>query len=127
MAYSCWAALSATYRTLSRSFPNGRCRPCFSRMPKGSRHVPCARVMASRKSAAVSSSQCTESLLGADGDCADMVDAKSAVIESSDDVRTCSPLQVVFVRRGLLLTPRERTLRLRFVDHDAVIQVPDFR
>src|SRR5437667_11048 len=67
MAYSCWAALRATYRTLSRSLPKGRCSPCFSSIPNGSRHVPCARAMASRNSAAVSSSQCTDGLLCADG------------------------------------------------------------
>src|SRR5437867_276271 len=92
MAYSCWAALSAAYRTLSRSLPKGRCGPCFSRMPNGSRHVPCARVMASRNSAAVSSSQCTESLLCADGcdgagedagDCAHKMEAQRALMESS--------------------------------------------
>src|SRR2546427_2941232 len=92
MAYSCWAALSATYRTLSRSLPKGRCSPCFSSIPNGSRHVPCARAMASLKSAAVSSSQCTESLLcagGGDGagedvgDCAHTIEAHSAVMESS--------------------------------------------
>src|SRR6267378_5714226 len=106
MAYSCWAALSATYRTLSRSFPNGRCSPCFSRMPNGSRHVPCPRAMASRKSAAVSSSQCTEGLLCADGgdggdgagedagDCAHTIEAQSAWMESSSDLYKCPPAMV---------------------------------
>src|SRR5438093_1307058 len=87
MAYSCWAALSAAYRTLSRSFPNGRCGPCFSRMPNGSRHVPCARAMASRNSAADSSSQWTESLLCGEGDCAHTVEAQRALMERSRDLR----------------------------------------
>src|SRR2546421_11833413 len=78
MAYSCWAALSATYRTLSRSLPKGRCAPCFSMMPNGSRQVPCARLMASRNSAAVSSSQWTETLLCGEGDCAHTSEAQSA-------------------------------------------------
>src|SRR5881396_2498338 len=86
MAYSCCAAFSATYRTLSRSLPKGRCGPCFSMMPNGSRHVPCARAMASRKSAAVSSSQCTESLLCAESDCAHTIEAQSALMESSSDL-----------------------------------------
>src|SRR5205085_354317 len=60
-------------------------------MPKGSKHVPCARVMASRKSAAVSSSQWTESRPGATGDCAHAVDAKSTAMGSNDDLRTCPP------------------------------------
>src|SRR5213594_1302437 len=92
MAYSCWAALSATYRTLSRSLPKGRCGPCFSMMPNGSRQVPCARAMPPVKSAAVISSQCTDSLLCADscegagedvGDCAHMTEAQSALMEST--------------------------------------------
>src|SRR3989442_8030767 len=104
MAYSCWAALSATYRTLSRSFPNGRCSPCFSKIPNGSRHVPCARAMASRKSAAVSSSQCTESLLCADGgdaagedagDCAHTIAVQSVLMESSSDLYKGPPAMVV--------------------------------
>src|SRR3989454_153657 len=82
MAYSCWAALSATYRTLSRSLPRGRCGPCFSMMPNGSRQVPCARAMPSLKSAAVSSSQCTESLF---------CEALSTWMASSNDVYTCPP------------------------------------
>src|SRR5438094_9988882 len=83
MAYSCWAALSATYRTLSRSLPKGRCAPCFSMMPNGSRQVPCARPMASRNSAAVSSSQWTETLLCGEGDCAHTSEAQSALMEST--------------------------------------------
>src|SRR3989454_2454542 len=83
MAYSCWAALSATYRTLSRSLPKGRCGPCFSMMPNGSRQVPCARPMASRNSAAVSSSQWTETLLCGEGDCAHTSEAQSALMEST--------------------------------------------
>src|SRR2546426_8604360 len=83
MAYSCWAALSATYRTLSRSLPKGRCAPCFSMMPNGSRQVPCARLMASRNSAAVSSSQWTETLLCGEGDCAHTSEAQSALMEST--------------------------------------------
>src|SRR5204862_5372591 len=89
--YSCWAALSATYRTLSRSFPNGRCGPCFSSIPNGSRQVPCARAMASLKSAAVSSSQCTEGLLCAAGDCAQRIEAQSALMASSSDLYKCPP------------------------------------
>src|SRR2546426_945547 len=98
MAYSCCAAFSATYRTLSRSLPKGRCGPCFSMMPNGSRHAPCARAMASRKSAAVSSSQCTDSLLCAgagEGDCAHTIEAQSVVMESSSDLYTCPPAMVI--------------------------------
>src|SRR6266702_271306 len=113
MAYSCWAALSATYRTLSRSLPKGRCSPCFSRMPNGSTHVPCARVMASRNSAAVSSSQCTESLSCVDdgdgagaaaGACAHTMEAQSALMESNSVLCTGSSSM-----RG----PRALTLRTR--------------
>src|SRR5712691_3529124 len=98
MAYSCWAAVSATYRTLSRSFPNGRCGPCFSRIPNGSRDVPCARAIASRKSADVSSSQLTESMFCGDwggeeaGDCAHMIETKSALTETKSDLYTCPPV-----------------------------------
>src|SRR2546425_9446939 len=69
-------------------------------MPNGSRHVPCARAMASRKSAAVSSSQCTEGLLCAEGcnaagedagDCAHTIEAQSAWMESSSDLYKCPP------------------------------------
>src|SRR3989441_3113845 len=82
MAYSCWAALSATYRTLSRSLPRGRCGPCFSMMPNGSRQVPWARAIPSLKSAAVSSSQCTESLF---------CEALTTWMASSNEVYTCPP------------------------------------
>src|SRR6266581_659914 len=82
MAYSCSAALSATYRTLSRSLPKGRCGPCFSMMPNGSRQVPCARAMPSLKSAAVSSSQWTESFA---------CEALSTWMASSMDVYTNPP------------------------------------
>src|SRR5690349_16078850 len=47
----------------SKSLPSGRCAPCFSRMPNGNRHVPCASCIPARKSSAVSSSQWTESLV----------------------------------------------------------------
>src|SRR2546422_10753528 len=59
MAYSCWAALSATYRTLSRSLPKGRCAPCFSMMPNGSRQVPCARLTAAEFRDAIGRAQGT--------------------------------------------------------------------
>src|SRR5712671_676542 len=85
MAYSCWAALRATYRTLSKSLPSGRCGPCFSMMPNGSRHVPCARAMPSLNSAADSSSQWTESL-GCGGDCAHSIDALSTLMDSNSDL-----------------------------------------
>src|SRR6266851_907705 len=55
-------------------------------MPKGSRHVPRARPMASRNSAALSSSQCTDSLVcgdGGDGACAPTTEAHRALMESS--------------------------------------------
>src|SRR6059036_309180 len=97
MAYSCWAALSATYRTLSRSLPKGRCGPCFSMMPNGKRHVPCARAMPSRNSAADSSSQCTESL-GCAGDCAHAIDtigAPSTLMDSSNDLYKGPPAKVI--------------------------------
>src|SRR6266511_1612647 len=51
MTYSCWAALSATYRTLSRSLPSGRCGPCFSMIPNGRRQVLWSRAMPSLRSA----------------------------------------------------------------------------
>jgi hypothetical protein len=66
----------------------------------GSRHVPCARFMASRKSAAVSSSQRTESRPGAAGVCAPVVetiealDATRRAMESRDDRCMGSPLLV---------------------------------
>src|SRR3989442_593471 len=59
-------------------------------MPNGSRQVPCARAMPSRKSAAVSSSQCTESLFCA-GDCAHRAAALSTLMESSSGRYTCPP------------------------------------
>src|SRR5947199_10317773 len=62
-------------------------------MPNGSRHVPCARAMASRKSAAASSSQCTESLLCAEGgDCVHALEAQSALMEGGSDVYKCPPV-----------------------------------
>src|SRR5437870_13691787 len=60
-------------------------------MPNGSRHVPWARPMASRKSAAVSSSQWTEGLLCTAGDCAHTSEAQRALIETSSDLCTCPP------------------------------------
>src|SRR5689334_1618307 len=62
-------------------------------MPIGSRQVPCARVMASRKSAAVNSSQWTESGRAA-GACANALDANSTDMTSDDDLRTDPPLLV---------------------------------
>src|SRR5260370_21804509 len=68
-------------------------------MPNGSRHVPCARPMASRKSAAVSSSQCTERLLCVDGcvgvgagvgACAHKMEAENALMENSSVLCTDS-------------------------------------
>src|SRR2546427_7071315 len=61
-------------------------------MPIGSRHVVCARVMASRNSAADSSSQCTDSLLCTAGDCAEPVAAQRMLMPSNKDLYTCSPL-----------------------------------
>src|SRR5713226_3103529 len=128
MAYSCWAALSATYRTLSRSFPNGRCGPCFSRMPNGSRHVPCARAMASRNSAAASSSQCTESLLCADGcegagedagDCPHTIEAQSALMESSSDLYKGPPCDGFEPLADVTTAPLERQRCCRGLAPDA--------
>src|SRR2546428_985032 len=82
-------------------------------MPNGSRHVPCARVMASRNSAAVSSSQCTEGLSCVDdgdgagaaaGACAHTMEAQSALMESNSVLCTGSSNM-----RG----PRALTLRAR--------------
>src|SRR6266699_3135259 len=56
-------------------------------MPNGSRHVPCARPMASRKSAAVSSSQCTESLL-CGGDCDHRTEAQNRFKATRNDLDT---------------------------------------
>src|SRR6266516_2121855 len=95
MAYSCWAALSAEYRTFSRSLPNGRCGPCFSRMPNGSRQGPCERAIATLISAAVSSVQRTDGLICGEGDCARMVEAQSTQMDSSNDWRTCPPQLVL--------------------------------
>src|SRR2546425_8046634 len=61
-------------------------------MPIGSRHVVCARVMASRNSAADSSSQCTDSLLCTADDCAEPVEAQSMLMLSNKDLYTCSPV-----------------------------------
>src|SRR5439155_5161462 len=65
-----WAACKEAWRTFRRSVPRGKCGPCFSRMPNGSKQVPLDSWMASRKSAAVNSSHFTESL-----DCAWMEQA----------------------------------------------------
>src|SRR5882762_2766203 len=73
-------------------------------MPKGSRHVPRARPMASRNSAALSSSQCTDSLVwgdGGDGACAHTMEAQKALMDSSRVLRKGSS-----GKRG----PRARTL-----------------
>src|SRR5712691_8344633 len=107
MAYSCWAALSATYRTLSRSLPSGRCGPCFSMMPNGSRHVPCARAMPSRKSAAVSSSQRTESMF---------CEALSTWMARSNDVYTSPPRAGV---EGSVKWNTSRERRQRYEGADA--------
>src|SRR5437667_11742567 len=83
-------------------------------MPNGSRHVPCARPMASRKSAAVSSSQCTDSLFCVDGcdgagaaagACAHTMEAQSALMESSSVLCTGSssmrgPRALTLLARG---------------------------
>src|SRR5713101_826453 len=75
-------------------------------MPNGSRHVPCARPMASRNSLALSSSQCTDNLFWA-GDCAHANEAPRALMETSSVLYTCPP----FARESLGLaksaTPRE--------------------
>src|SRR5579859_4005408 len=61
-------------------------------MPKGNRHVPCARAMPSLKSAAVNSSQCTESLVCGAGCCAPSDEAQKTLMESRSDLRTFPPL-----------------------------------
>src|SRR5437763_7613210 len=76
-------------------------------MPNGSRQVPCARAMASLKSAAVSSSQCTEGLLCAAGDCAQRIEEQSAFIESSSDLYKCPPAMGLRLPREALHKSRE--------------------
>src|SRR5260370_381133 len=82
-------------------------------MPNGSRHVPCARPVASRKSAAVSSSQCPERLLCVDGcvgvgaaagACAHTMEAQNALMENSSVLCTDS---------SSMGGPRAITLRAR--------------
>src|SRR3989454_6390807 len=119
MAYSCWAAVSATYRTLSRSLPKGKCGPCFSRMPNGSRHVPCARPMASRNSPALNSSQCTDNLFWA-GDCAHAIEAPRALMETSSVLYTCPPFARESLGRDESATPR---LACRYPPRPFVVRV----
>src|SRR5437867_526328 len=59
-------------------------------MPNGSRHVTCARTIASRKSAAVNSSQCTESLL-CGGDCDHRIEAQNRFKATRNDLDTGPP------------------------------------
>src|SRR3989441_12074088 len=76
-------------------------------MPNGSRHVPCARAMPSRKSAAVSSSQWTESLV---------CEALSTWMARSNDVYTSPPREAV---EGSVKWNTSRVRRQRYEGADA--------
>src|ERR1041384_318406 len=81
-------------------------------IPNGSRHVPCARLMASRKSAADSSSQCTESLVGA-GDCATTTAADKRFKATRIDLDTRPPKEDVERKPQIEYVERKASIRRR--------------
>src|SRR2546427_13241424 len=73
-------------------------------MPNGRRHVPCARAIASLKSAAVSSSQWTDGLFCGEGDCAQTSEAHRALMENSHDLCTCPPVNLQMQELPTMIT-----------------------